>query len=495
MSASYVLAIDQSTQGTKMLLLDGEGRSVLRLDRAHRQIVNDRGWVEHDGEEIWENVLTLVREVLRRAALTGEEIGAVGISNQRETAIAFDRETGAPVYNAIVWQCGRAEHIAKRLETRGLGPMVREATGIPLSPYFSAAKLAWIWENVPAAKALADAGRLAMGTMDTFLVHRLTDGAVFATDYSNASRTQLFDIGGLRWSEAVADAFGIPLAALAEVRDSNGDFGTTDFAGILPKRVPIRAVFGDSHAALYGHGAQEAGGAKATYGTGSSIMLNTGERRVKSTKGLVTSIAWGVDGKVSYCLEGNINYTGAAVTWLKDEMELISSAAEAETLASASNPHDESVFVPAFTGLGAPYWVSDARGVFTHISRTTGKKELCRAVLDAIALQIADIVELMKEEGGYPLTTLFVDGGPTKNAWLMQRQADLLQGTVEVPAAEELSALGAGYAAGAAVGIYEAAVFKKMARKSYTDTMDEAARKRLRNGWKRAVEEVIGASK
>ncbi|BEU88865.1 glycerol kinase GlpK [Selenomonas sp. TAMA-11512] len=495
MSGRYILAVDQSTQGTKALLLNEKGESVLRVDRPHRQIIDERGWVEHDGEEIWGNLLSLVRELLEKAKLTGEEIEAIGISNQRETVIAFHKETGKPLYNAIVWQCGRGEAIARRLADAGKGDLICAATGVPLSPYFSAAKLAWIMENVPEAKELAAAGKLAMGTMDTYLVHRLTAGAVLATDYSNASRTQLFDIGELTWSKPVTEAFGIPLSALAEVRDSNGHFGETDVDGILPKKVPIRAVFGDSHAALYGHGAQEAGGAKATYGTGSSIMLNTGDRRVTSKKGIATSLAWGIDGKVSYCLEGNINYTGASVTWLKEDLELIRSASEVEALARASNPHDESVFVPAFTGLNAPYWVSDARGVFTKISRTTGKKELCRAVLDAIAMQITDIVELMKEEGGFPLTTIFVDGGPTKNAWLMQRQADLLQGSVEVPAAEELSALGAGYAAGIAVGLYDKSIFRRMSRTSYAHTMDAPTHERLRRGWKKAVEEVIQASK
>ena len=492
--ADFMLAVDQSTQGTKLLLLRFDGSIAARLDRAHAQIVDERGWVEHDPEEIWQNLKSLVREMLEKEHLTGEEIAAIGISNQRETALAWNRATGAPVGNAIVWQCARGRAICERL-AKDHAAHIQQVTGLPLSPYFSAAKLAWLLENVEEVRELAKSGDLALGTMDSYIIHRLTGGEVYATDASNASRTQLFDIEKLAWSSKISALFGIAARALPEVRASDASFGMTDVDGILKRKVPIHACLGDSHAALFGQGCLSPGQAKATYGTGSSVMMQTGARLVRSQKGLATSLAWLMEGEAHYVLEGNINYTGAAVTWLKDSLGLVASAAETEALARRANPADESVFVPAFTGLGAPYWQSEARGVFTGLSRTTGRAEMVRAVLDAIAFQIADIASLMQEEAGESLPVLRVDGGPTKNTYLMQMQADLLDCPVEASEAEELSALGAGFAAGIAVGFYhKEEIFAQVKRRAFSPAMETERRGKLLAGWKKAVAQVLWAA-
>ena len=338
-------------------------------------------------------------------------------------------------------------------------------------------------------------GNLCMGTMDSWLVYCMTKGQVFRTDFSNASRTQLFDIGRLTWSQDVCRAFGIEPSALPEVTDSNGLYGKTDFDGILPEAIPIHAVFGDSHAALFGQACHRPGMAKATYGTGSSVMMNIGDKPVYSQHGLVTSLAWSLSGKATYVLEGNINYTGAAITWLKDDLQLIQSPEETMNLAKAANPKDRSYFVPAFTGLGAPYWESQATGLYTGVTRVTGKKEMVRAVLDAIAYQINDVTTLMQQESGYRLPSLRVDGGPTKNAYLMQFQTDLLDCPVDVPEAAELSAIGVAYAAGLAVGLYDQdALFKDMKGLSYEPSMAGARRRELIQGWQQAISQTLAVT-
>ena len=487
---AYIIGIDQSTQGTKALLFDATGKTVLRVDKPHRQIVNDQGWVEHDPEEILSNTLDLLRTLLQKTGVPPEKIVAIGISNQRETAVAWNRITGKPVYNAIVWQCARGAAICKRLERQGLAPLIKEHTGLQLSPYFSAAKLAWILENVPGTRELMAEGNLCLGTMDSYLLFQLTHGRMFKTDASNASRTQLLDIRKLTWDAEICKAFGISVDALPEVCASDALYGYTDGGGIFQVLVPIRAVFGDSHAALYGQGCHEPGMLKATYGTGSSVMMNIGAKPIWSKGGLVTSLAWQLGDKVSYVLEGNINYTGAGITWLKDELQLISSAAETEQLAREAQVADRSYFVPAFTGLGAPYWDSQARGMFCNLTRTTGKREMVRAVLDAIAYQIRDITDLMQQESGHKLKDLRVDGGPTRNKYLMQFQADITRIPVEVASVEELSALGAAYGAGIAAGIYDPQIFAKLQRQSYTPLMGMSRRRELYKGWQQAVARV-----
>lgn len=485
--AGYIIGIDQSTQGTKAMLFDGAGKLLLRTDKSHAQLIDERGWVEHDPDEIYANTIEVVRQLLEKSGIDRNEVKALGISNQRETAMAWNRETGKPVYNAIVWQCARGAAICERLSKKGAEKLVKEHTGLQLSPYFSAAKLAWILENVDGTAELAQQGDLCCGTMDSWLVYRLTGGKEFRTDYSNASRTQLFDVRNLCWDEEICGLFGIPTCCMAELTDSDGLFGETDFEGLLPHAIPIHGVLGDSHGALFGQGCLKRGMMKTTYGTGSSIMMNIGEKPIFSDLGVVTSLAWKVGGKVQYVLEGNINYTGAVITWLKDQMGLLASAGESETLARLANPADHTYLVPAFSGLGAPYWRSDVSAALVGMSRTTTKAEVVKAGLECIAYQITDIVKLMAEAAGIEELELRVDGGPTRNKFLMQFQSDILNCTVQVPDAEELSGIGAAYAAGLGAGIYGEDVFNSMKYTPFTPKMDEETRQKKYGGWRDAV--------
>ena len=486
------MGIDQSTQGTKIILFDSCGQIIFQTAKTHKQFINDKGWVEHDPNEIWSNVKFLAREAVKESGISACDIVAIGISNQRETSLAWNKTTGASIYPAIVWQCARGAKICNELETRGLKNFVKESTGLPLSPYFSAAKLAWIMRNVPEAARLAEEKNLCMGTVDSWLIHKMTDGKIFKTDYSNASRTQLFNINRLEWDEKICSAFGIPIDALPEVTFSDSFFGTTTFDGIFDVEVPIWSMLGDSHAALFGQGCHAAGLAKATYGTGSSIMLNTGDNLIKTEQGLATTIAWGMNKKISYALEGNINYTGASITWLKDDLKLIESAAETETLARAANPADKSYFVPAFTGLGAPYYDNDATGIFSGITRVTGKNEMVRAVVDSIAYQIYDVIHLMEKVSGDELRSLQADGGPTRNAYLMQFQSNVLNKPVEIPPIAELSAMGAAYCAGIAAGFYDREkVFGELSWEQYNPGMNVDEREKLLRGWHEAVKKSM----
>lgn len=487
----YVLGIDQSTQGTKALLFDEEGSLLCRTDLPHKQYIDERGWVEHDPEEIYTNTVQVVKNLVEKAGIDKKEIAVLGISNQRETAMVWEQTSGKPVYNAVVWQCARGAAICEKLEAEGHGEMIRSHTGLQLSPYFSAAKIAWVLQNVEGAKEKADKGELCCGTIDSWLVYKLTKGKEFRTDYSNASRTQMFDISRLCWDEEVCELFQIPTCALAELTDSDGEYGMTDFDGYLEKPIPIRGVLGDSHGALFGQGCIDRGMIKTTYGTGSSIMMNIGKEPVFSRR-VVTSLAWKLNGEVNYVLEGNINYTGAVITWLKDDLELISSPGETEALALAANPNDKTYLVPAFTGLGAPYWDSDAAGILSGVTRTTKRAEVVRAGLDCIAYQITDVIEAMSEESGIEIGELRVDGGPTRNQYLMQFQSDMAHVAVQVPSAEELSGIGAAYAAGIAAGIYEREeLFAKMSRTRFEPKMDKEVREEKYAGWKHAVSQVL----
>lgn len=485
------MGIDQSTQGTKALLFDEEGTLVCRSDVPHRQYIDHRGWVEHDPEEIYANTISVIKILVEKAGIDKNEIVTLGISNQRETALVWDRATGKPVYNAVVWQCARGAQICDEIEEAGHGEMIRSRTGLQLSPYFSAAKIAWVLRNVEGAQEKADRGELCCGTIDSWLVYKLTKGKEFRTDYSNASRTQMFNITTLAWDEEVCGLFGIPTSCLAELTDSDGEYGMTDFDGFLDKPIPIRGVLGDSHGALFGQGCIEKGMIKTTYGTGSSIMMNIGREPVFS-KRVVTSLAWKIGGEVNYVLEGNINYTGAVITWLKDDMGLITSPAETEGLALQANPGDKTYLVPAFTGLGAPYWDSGAAGIITGMTRTTKRAEVVRAGLDCIAYQITDIIEAMSAESQIAISELRVDGGPTRNRYLMQFQSDIADVTVQVPLAEELSGIGAAYAAGIAAGLYcRDEVFAKMSRTRFEPEMDGQTRREKYRGWKNAVAQVL----
>lgn len=491
----YMLGIDQSTQGTKAILFDEAGQIVCRQDVPHRQIINDLGWVSHDLEEIYANTLKAVQLVVGKAGIQRDDIAGVGISNQRETSAAWGAD-GKPVCNAIVWQCARAQEICSRIEEEGkdrhIAEQVKEKTGLNLSPYFPAAKYAWILENEEEAMRLCREGSLHLGTIDSFLIYRLTKGKVFRTDYSNASRTQLFNIHTLSWDPELCEIFGVPQSALAEVCDSDGNFGKTDFEGYLDEPIPICGVLGDSHAALFGQGCHKAGMVKATYGTGSSVMMNIGEKPVMSQNGLVTSLAWSLNGKAEYVLEGNLNYTGAVITWLKDDVGLISSPGETQEMAKNAAAEDQTYLVPAFSGLGAPYWDSTARASLSGMSRTTGRNEIVRAALDCIDYQITDILMAMSEDAGMSIEELRVDGGPTRNQYLMQFQSDIAGIQVSIPPAEELSAIGAAYCAGISLGFYKKEeLFQKENRTIYLPSMNQEKRDSLYAGWKEAVNSVL----
>lgn len=491
MSETYIISIDQSTQGTKALLFDQEGALLKREDLPHRQIVNEKGWVSHDPEEIYSNTVQVVKNLINTAGINPDQVAGIGISNQRETSVVWDKKTGHPMADAVVWQCARAAEICERPEIQQQKDQIRECTGLMLSPYFPAAKLAWIVENAQGAKEKAKNHELCYGTMDSWLVYKLTCGASYKTDYSNASRTQLFNIFDLSWDEEICGIFGIDARDMAEVCDSDSCFGMTDFEGTFEKMIPIHSVLGDSHAALFGQGCLKEGMIKSTYGTGSSIMMNIGEKPVLSTHGVVTSLAWGMDGKINYVLEGNVNYTGAVITWLKDDVELIQSPAETESLCMRAEPDDELYLIPAFTGLGAPYWDSHAKGSLTGITRTTRKAEIVRAGIECIAYQIADVAEAMSQDAGVPVCQLRVDGGPTGNQYLMQFQSDILDAKVLVPDAEELSGIGAAYAAGRGLGIYKEDVFDRLNRKEYLPKMEQERRKKKCEGWGKAVQSVL----
>lgn len=487
MEKKYIISIDQSTQGTKALLFDQEGRLLMRTDLPHRQIVNGQGWVSHDGEEIYRNTVRVIGTVLQMAQVSPDHVAGIGISNQRETAILWDRETGLPAADAVVWQCSRAAGVCERSRVRGMAAQIERRTGLKLSPYFTAAKICWLLENTEGIPEKARRHGICHGTMDSYLIYRLTKGAVYATDYSNASRTQLFDIFKLEWDKEICGCFGIDPGNLPEVRDSDACFGYTDCEGLFAKPVPIHAVMGDSQAALFGQNCRSDGMVKVTYGTGSSIMMHIGNRPVLSGNGLVTSLAWGIGGKREYVLEGNLNYTGAVISWLKDDVGIIQNPAETETLAETASQKDSLYLIPAFTGLGAPYWDSAARAAFVGMDRTTGKNELVRAALESIAYQISDVVSAMERDSGKRIEILRADGGPTRNRYLMQFQSDITGCEVSVSDIEELSGTGAAFMAGMKLGLWGEEVFGRLRWKRVLPKMDTDTRSRKVEGYQDAV--------
>lgn len=491
MAEKYIISIDQSTQGTKALLFDESGSLIKRTDKAHKQIINEKGWVSHDSAEIYKNTVEVVKRLVEESGIDKDKVVGIGISNQRETSLAWDRVTGEPLGHAIVWQCARAVDICERVEKMGKAENIRKRTGINLSPYFPASKIAWILENVEGAKEKAEKKEICHGTVDSWLVYKLTGGRSYKTDHSNASRTQLFNIFELRWDEDICKLFGIDPANLAEVVDSDSNFGETDFEGLFQKPIPIHGVLGDSHGSLFGQGCLKSGMIKSTYGTGSSIMMNIGEKPVLSTHGVVTSLAWSMGGKVNYVLEGNLNYTGATITWLKDDLKLIDSPAETEKLAEEAVSDDSLYLIPAFSGLGAPYWDSHASAAIVGMTRTTGKAEVVRAGVECIAYQITDIVKAMSEDAGVTVSELRVDGGPTRNAYLMQFQSDIAEANVQVPDSEELSGIGPAYAAGLALGVWDERIFEKLKRVKYEPKMDRELRDSKYQGWLSAVHRVL----
>ncbi len=491
MSEQYMISIDQSTQGTKALLFNSAGSLIWRVDQAHRQIIDEKGWVSHDPMEIYQNIIAVTARLLEETQIDRDKVAGVGISNQRETSLAWNRITGEPVGLAVVWQCARAADLCDQVAAAGHGEKIRRKTGMNLSPYFPASKIAWILRNVEGARELSDAGKLCHGTIDSWVIYKLTGKASYKTDFSNASRTQLFNIFDLKWDEEICGIFGIDPKNLPAVCDSNSNFGETDFDGVLPHSVPIHGVLGDSHGALFGQGCLEPGMMKSTYGTGSSIMMNIGEIPVLSTHGVVTSLAWSIDGKVNYVLEGNLNYTGAVITWLKDDLKMIQSPEETQSLAEQAAADDPLYLVPAFSGLGAPYWDSRATAMLTGMTRTTGRAEVVRAGLECIAYQIQDVIEAMSEDSQVKVHELRVDGGPTKNAYLMQFQSDIAGIDVQVPDSDELSGMGPAFAAGMALGLWDQTVFEKLNRKKYAPRMDAELRNKKYEGWKKAVEKVL----
>lgn len=491
-----ILGIDQSTQGTKALLLDEHGQLIAKASRPHAQIINDLGYVEHDLAEIYRNVCAVVADVVAQDPSYAARICAVGLSVQRETVAAWDKTTGTPLYHAIVWQCGRGAPIVARPEVKARSEYIRKVTGLELSEFFSAPKATWLLENVIEVKAAQQSGTLCLGTMESYLIYRLTQGHTWAAEPSNASRTMLMDLQRLDWDDALLALFGLKRSDLAPIVPSNRNFGVTDFAGVLPQLVPIHAALGDSQGALFGHGCLQRGQTKTTYGTGSSIMMNIGSQVIACAPGVVNSVGWQLEGQApTYVLEGNINYSAGIISYLKDDLGLITSPAETEALARAANPKDECYFVPALSGLGAPHFNSKARGTIVGMSRLTTKKELVRAALDSIAYQVSDVVALIRANvaaAGLDMRELHVDGGATGNGYLMQLQADLCQLPLVVPQDAELSGMGVALMAGIAVGVYDPAVLTAGATKCrYEPSMDDATRTAKLKGWHQAVATAI----
>lgn len=477
----HIVAIDQSTSASKAFLVDEGGFIVERGALEHKQHYPAPGRVEHDASEIWHNVQTLIDNLIDKAG--AKNVAAIAISNQRETTVLWDAASGEPVCPAIVWQDVRGEAACRELAAHA--ERVHEITGLYLSPYFPAGKVRSLFAERQDLKARAEKGELRLGTIDSYLVYRLTGGK-HLTDATNASRTQLMELRSLTWSAELLDLFGIPASLMPEaILGADGDFGS--YRGI-----PITGVLGDSHAALFGQGCHRPGMAKATYGTGSSVMMNIGDEPRFSSGGLVTSLAWGMNGKVEYVFEGNLNYTGAVMTWLRKDVGLIENDVEATELAKAANPNDRCYFVPAFSGLGAPYWDSKASGLLTGVSRTTGRAEIAKACLECIAYQITDLTELMRRDAGVELASLRVDGGPTASEYLMQFQSDMARASVEVPNLQELSGMGAAYAAGISAGLYDPdRVYEHVRRRVYSPAMDEGRREELYKGWQAAVRQVL----
>ena len=491
MTEKYILALDQGTTSSRAILFDRSGRSVGVAQKEFTQIYPKAGWVEHDPMEIWGTQSGVAREVLEKIGVRPDEIAAIGITNQRETTIVWEKATGKPVFNAIVWQCRRTAGICDELKARGLEPYVRENTGLVIDAYFSGTKIKWILDNVAGARERAEKGELLFGNVDTWLVWNLTRGKVHVTDYSNASRTMLFNIRTLQWDERILAELGIPACMLPAVKPSSGVYGHTDPHTFGGAEIPIAGIAGDQQAALFGQACFGAGMAKNTYGTGCFMLMNTGGTPVPSRNGLLTTIAWGVDGKVEYALEGAIFVAGAAVQWLRDELKLIDNAAQSEELAAAVADTNGVYVVPAFVGLGAPYWDMYARGTIVGLTRGANRSHIVRATLEAIAFQTRDVLQAMQDDSGITLKTLKVDGGAVANDFLMQFQADILGVPVERPRVTETTALGAAFLAGLAVGFWQdkaeiSATWN--VDRAFQPAMPQATREAKYKGWTRAVE-------
>ncbi len=484
----YVLALDQGTTSSRAILFDHEGQSRAFSSQEFKQHYPQPGWVEHDAMEIWRSQLAVAEKVLQDARVSPRELSAIGITNQRETVLLWDRATGEPLHNAIVWQCRRTAAVCDQIRAEGFDRILREKTGLVTDAYFSATKIAWLLENIPGARERAQRGKLACGTIDTWLIWQLTHGRVHATDVSNASRTMLFNLHTLAWDQQILNYFAIPAALLPEVKPSSAIFGETSVFGAP---LPIAGVVGDQQASLFGQQCFHHGMVKNTYGTGCFLLMNTGTEIPRSESGLLGTVAWGRRGKTEYALEGSVFIAGAAIQWLRDEMKLILTAAESEAVARSVPDAHGIYLVPAFVGLGAPHWDAYARGTITGITRGTNRAHLVRAALESIAYQTRAVVDAMARDSGLRPEVLRVDGGAARNDFLCQFQADILGIPVERPASTESTALGAAYLAGLTTGFWqdegELAAHLKLGRR-FEPSMDLARREELYAGWERAVE-------
>jgi glycerol kinase len=486
-----IIALDQGTTSSRAVLFDSQGQIRAIAQQEFRQIFPKPGWVEHDAEEIWATQMAMLTRLISENNVDADSIAGIGITNQRETAVVWDRKTGEPVHNAIVWQDKRTAPICEELKKRGLADYVKENTGLVIDSYFSGTKVKWILDNVEGVRKRAENGELAFGTIDTWLIWKLTNGKVHATDYSNASRTMLFNIRKLDWDEKMLKELGVPASMLPQVKPSSHTFGQWELNG---KSIPIAGVAGDQQAALFGQGCFEPGMAKNTYGTGCFMLLNTGTKIQSSTNGLLTTIAWGLEGKVEYALEGSVFIAGAAVQWLRDGLHIIDQSKDSEYFAAKALGSNEVYVVPAFAGLGAPYWDMYARGAIFGLTRDTGKDHLIKATLESMAYQTKDVLAAMEEDSGLKLKSLKVDGGASANNMLMQFQADILGTEVERPEVIESTAQGAAYLAGIQVGLWkkEDILKNRKVQKQFAPKMESAQRDKLYKGWKKAVERTMG---
>ncbi len=487
--AKYVMALDAGTTSNRCILFDEKGRICSKAQKEFPQYFPKPGWVEHDANEIWSTQLGVAVEAMSKIGATAGDIAAIGITNQRETAVVWDRETGEPVCRAIVWQCRRTSDYCDFLKEKGLTEVFREKTGLVIDAYFSATKIKWILDNVEGTRKAAESGRLLFGTVETWLIWKLTKGRVHVTDYSNASRTMLFNIRELKWDEEILKELDIPVRMLPQVRSSSCIYGVAD-SSFFGGPIPIGGAAGDQQSALFGQTCFEKGEAKNTYGTGCFLLMNTGESPVFSKNGLVTTIAWGLDGKINYALEGSIFVAGALIQWLRDELHLIDRAADSEAMAMKVTDTNGCYVVPAFTGLGAPHWDQYARGTITGITRGVNKYHIVRAALESLAYQVNDVITAMEADSGILLSALKVDGGACINNFLMQFQADIIGAPVHRPVCIETTAMGAAYLAGLAVGYWknkEDVIRNWQIDRVFASGMEEAARKRAIAGWNRAV--------
>ena len=493
----YIMALDAGTTSNRCILFDETGKICSMAQKEFKQMFPNPGWVEHNANEIWSTQLGVAVEAMNTINAKAEDIVAIGITNQRETVIVWNKETGEPVYNAIVWQCRRTSDIADALKKKGLQDSFRAKTGLIIDAYFSATKVKWILDNVEGARELADEGKLLFGTVETWLIWKLTNGRVHVTDYSNASRTMLFNINTLEWDKEILEELDIPESMLPEVKPSSYIYGYTD-PSFFGAKIPIAGAAGDQQAALFGQTCFTEGEAKNTYGTGCFLLMNTGEKPVFSKNGLVTTIAWGIDGKVNYALEGSIFVAGAAIQWLRDGMRLIDSAADSEYMATKVKGTHGCYVVPAFTGLGAPHWDQYARGTIVGITRGTNKNHIIRATLESIALQVCDVIDAMKADAGIEIRSLRVDGGASANNFLMQFQSDMINAPVNRPACVETTAMGAAYLAGLAVGYWankEDVIKNQQPGKVFNPALSEEEREAKRKGWNKAVKYAYGWAK